>query len=242
MLIILYLNCETPIGLFSDQFLLFLKTPHYNLWCEANINLWRDLTLKIGKLKDLRFKGSNFTEIYALIFLGLRRCKIHPCLWRILNSTCAWEVMCARNFALGRNWCYIPKTTKTMQRDKGMCHKQNLKLTQLHDPVFSKKKKKENFTLILCMRSIIWEFLGLITSWVKVWTFCSYIMFTADVNDGVNTRNKLKKHDSQLANLLEKAFGDGEWMYQQTSPAPLTHYQTPRYIFFPTPLKNLDLL
>ena len=48
----------------------------------------------------------------------------------------------------------------------------------------------------------------------------------ADVNDRVNTRKKLKKHDPQLAALLELAFGDGEWRYQQTSPIPLSH-QTP---------------
>jgi len=51
---------------------------------------------------------------------------------------------------------------------------------------------------------------------------------TADVNNGINTRQKLRKHDPQLAALLEQAFGDGEWRYQKTSPADFQLYGTRR--------------
>ena len=44
----------------------------------------------------------------------------------------------------------------------------------------------------------------------------------ADVNDRINTRARLKRHDPMLATILEGTFGDGEWMYQNTSPAPLS--------------------
>lgn len=40
-----------------------------------------------------------------------------------------------------------------------------------------------------------------------------------DVNSGINTRQKLRKHDPQLAALLQQAFGDGEWRYLSTAPA-----------------------
>ncbi|KAL3139134.1 hypothetical protein ABBQ32_005920 [Trebouxia sp. C0010 RCD-2024] len=54
-----------------------------------------------------------------------------------------------------------------------------------------------------------------------------------DVNDGVNTREKLKKHDPLLATLLMNAYGDGPWRYTHTMPrewggkarsSPVWHY------------------
>lgn len=43
-------------------------------------------------------------------------------------------------------------------------------------------------------------------------------MLDADVNDGVNTREKIKKHDPLLATLLLHAYGDGPWRYTHTMP------------------------
>ncbi|KAG1655299.1 hypothetical protein FOA52_002458 [Chlamydomonas sp. UWO 241] len=42
-----------------------------------------------------------------------------------------------------------------------------------------------------------------------------------DVNDGHNTREKLRAHDPRLAQLLAQAFGDGAWRFPHDSPAPL---------------------
>jgi hypothetical protein len=42
-----------------------------------------------------------------------------------------------------------------------------------------------------------------------------------DVNSGINTRDKLKQHDPQLAALLEEVFGDGTWRYPHTAPGQL---------------------
>ena len=55
-----------------------------------------------------------------------------------------------------------------------------------------------------------------------------YLVF-ADVNNGINTRPKLRRHDPQLAGLLEQAFGDREWRYQDTSPAKFQPYGVKRY-------------
>ncbi len=52
------------------------------------------------------------------------------------------------------------------------------------------------------------------------------ILYAADVNSGINTRLKLRRHDPQLALLLEHAFGDGDWRYQNTSPAKFFPYGT----------------
>lgn len=41
-----------------------------------------------------------------------------------------------------------------------------------------------------------------------------------DVNDGVNTREKLKGHDPELAQLLFEIYGDGDWRYDFT-PLPM---------------------
>jgi hypothetical protein len=41
-----------------------------------------------------------------------------------------------------------------------------------------------------------------------------------DVTSGINTREKLKRHDPRLASLLAAAYGDGPWRYPQTAPAP----------------------
>lgn len=46
-----------------------------------------------------------------------------------------------------------------------------------------------------------------------------------DVNDGVNTREKLKAHDPGLAAALKEAFGDGDWRYPDDSPAAFRHRQ-----------------
>ena len=43
-------------------------------------------------------------------------------------------------------------------------------------------------------------------------------MVCVDVNDGINTRDKLKRHDPLLATLLMNAFGDGPWRYTHTMP------------------------
>lgn len=42
-----------------------------------------------------------------------------------------------------------------------------------------------------------------------------------DVNNGINTREKLEAHDPGLATLLRYAFGDNPWRYTDDSPAPL---------------------
>lgn len=39
-----------------------------------------------------------------------------------------------------------------------------------------------------------------------------------DVNSGINTREKLKRHDPTLAKLLAFAYGDGTWRYPHTAP------------------------
>lgn len=52
--------------------------------------------------------------------------------------------------------------------------------------------------------------------------FCWYILRTfrsADVNNGINTRRRLKRHDPQLSALLEQAFGDGSWRFTETAPS-----------------------
>ena len=40
----------------------------------------------------------------------------------------------------------------------------------------------------------------------------------ADVNDGMNTRDKVKAHDPLLATLLMQTYGDGPWRYTHTMP------------------------
>lgn len=40
----------------------------------------------------------------------------------------------------------------------------------------------------------------------------------ADVTSGVNTRDKLKERDPQLAELLSAVYGDGAWRYPQSAP------------------------
>ncbi len=42
-----------------------------------------------------------------------------------------------------------------------------------------------------------------------------------DVNDGVNSREKLAQHDPGLAQALQAAFGDNPWRYPHTAPGPL---------------------
>ena len=39
-----------------------------------------------------------------------------------------------------------------------------------------------------------------------------------DVNDGVNTRARLRAHDPALATLLAATFGDGAWRFTHTLP------------------------
>ena len=34
-----------------------------------------------------------------------------------------------------------------------------------------------------------------------------------DVNDGINTRAKLKQHDPELASLLREVYGKNKWTY-----------------------------
>eukprot|EP00897_Mesotaenium_endlicherianum_P000990 jgi/Mesen1/10892/ME000935S10219 len=38
----------------------------------------------------------------------------------------------------------------------------------------------------------------------------------SDVNDGINTREKLRRHDPEIAALLEQVYGDGDWRYNFT--------------------------
>ena len=47
---------------------------------------------------------------------------------------------------------------------------------------------------------------------------CSLLLADADVNDGFNTRDKIKAHDPMLAMLLMHAYGDGPWRYTHTMP------------------------
>lgn len=49
-------------------------------------------------------------------------------------------------------------------------------------------------------------------------SFHSLQGIAADVNDGHNTRDKIKAHDPMLAMLLMHAYGDGPWRYTQTMP------------------------
>lgn len=37
-----------------------------------------------------------------------------------------------------------------------------------------------------------------------------------DVNDGINTRFKIRYHDPKLARLLEIVYGNGGWRYDMT--------------------------
>ena len=46
----------------------------------------------------------------------------------------------------------------------------------------------------------------------------SLLLADADVNDGFNTREKIKAHDPMLAMLLMHAYGDGPWRYTHTMP------------------------
>lgn len=41
-----------------------------------------------------------------------------------------------------------------------------------------------------------------------------------EVNDGVNTREKIRAHDSEVSELLQEIWGDGSWRYdfEQRSP------------------------
>lgn len=36
------------------------------------------------------------------------------------------------------------------------------------------------------------------------------------LNDGINTREKLKSHDPELAQFLEEIYGNGDWRYDFT--------------------------
>lgn len=49
-----------------------------------------------------------------------------------------------------------------------------------------------------------------------------------DVNDGHNTRSKLKHHDPELSLLLAETLGDGPWRFPHTAPFPLSHKKRPR--------------
>ena len=41
----------------------------------------------------------------------------------------------------------------------------------------------------------------------------------SDVNDGHNTREKLKQHDPDLCSILAETLGDGSWRYPHTAPS-----------------------
>ena len=45
------------------------------------------------------------------------------------------------------------------------------------------------------------------------------LLFVADVNTGVCTRELLKQRDPRLAKILTRVYGDGTWRYPQTAPA-----------------------
>jgi hypothetical protein len=45
-------------------------------------------------------------------------------------------------------------------------------------------------------------------------------LLAADVTSGVNTREKLKRKDPELASILATVFGDGPWRYPLTAPQP----------------------
>ncbi|GFH26612.1 VHL domain-containing protein [Haematococcus lacustris] len=43
-----------------------------------------------------------------------------------------------------------------------------------------------------------------------------------DVNDGINTRQRMKDHDPGLASMLQMAYGDGTWRYLHDAPTTFT--------------------
>jgi hypothetical protein len=49
-----------------------------------------------------------------------------------------------------------------------------------------------------------------------------------DVNDGHNTRSKLKSHDPDLSSILAVTLGDGPWRFPHTAPCPLSHRKQQR--------------
>ena len=53
-----------------------------------------------------------------------------------------------------------------------------------------------------------------------------------EVNDGVNTREKLRVHDVEVSELLQEVWGDGSWRYDFDRRSPL-----PR----PKPVSGSDL-
>ena len=62
-----------------------------------------------------------------------------------------------------------------------------------------------------------------------------------DVNDGHNTRSKLKLHDPDLSLILAETLGDGSWRFPQTAPCPLRHKKRQRdETSVPSPAVEMD--
>ena len=50
-----------------------------------------------------------------------------------------------------------------------------------------------------------------------------------EVNDGVNTREKLCAHDMEVSELLREVWGDGSWRYDFDQRSPLQKRSKPVY-------------